>query len=274
MLPLLYKVLELLPSEKIIVDDFSGPTFFVGDLHGDPTAIRIAESFLEKTGGKVVFLGDYADRGKYQRETLSALFRLFLENPDSVVLLRGNHEVGPRNHPRYVGPVFPYDVSFYLSPEELQLYEAIHVRLPVIYFNESAGVVAVHGFLPSSLLEKLPDADLSPRDEFFIVWSDSDPLSTEFRGVSVPDPWDWDAKKVEKVLESRDLFLLKGHSPHELKKGFKRISVLFAHCKDTGGYYDYGIRYALFDGGLKTFEEIPCGSHENLIVSLRSYGVV
>ncbi len=274
MLSLLYEVLERLPSKKIVIDDFSGPVLFIGDLHGDPTAVRIARSFLEKNNGKVVFLGDYADRGRYQRKTLTSLFRLFLDYPESVTLLRGNHEVGPRDHPLYVGPVFPYDISLYLSPEELELYEAIHVKLPVIYYNEVIGVVAVHGFLSRSILEKLPKVDLSPQDEFFILWSDTDPLSTEFRGVSVPDPWDWSAEKAEEVLEERDLFLLKGHSPHELKKHFRRVAVLFAHCKDTGGYYSEGVRYAIFDRGLRFFEEVPCGEHKKITASLRSYGMV
>ena len=40
----------------------------------------------------MVFLGDYADRGRYGIEVLYTLLRLKLANPDRVFLLRGNHE--------------------------------------------------------------------------------------------------------------------------------------------------------------------------------------
>ncbi len=270
MLSLLSRALRLLPSTKVIRDDFSGPLLFVGDLHGDPMGLKIARRFLERGNGKVVFLGDYADRGRYQRETLRELFTLLLDYPDRVILLRGNHEIGPPGHPRYAGPVFPYDVKNVLTPEELSLYEEIHVRLPVVYLNEEIGIIALHGFISASLLSDLP-REISPEEEFYILWSDSDPLSTEFRGVSVPDPWDWSKDRVEKVLEERGLFLLKGHSPHELKEAPRRIIVLFAHCRDTGGYYDYGVRYALVDGEMRLFEEIPCGEHRRILRSLEDY---
>ncbi len=270
MLPFLSRALRLLPSTKVIQDDFPGPLLFVGDLHGDPMGVKIARRFLEHSNGKVVFLGDYADRGRYQRETLRGLFTLFLEHPDRVILLRGNHEIGSPSHPRYVGPVSPYDVRNVLTPEELSLYEEIHVRLPVVYLNEGIGIIALHGFISASLLSELP-REMSPEEEFYILWSDSDPLSTEFRGVPVPDPWDWSREKVERVLEERGLFLLKGHSPHELKNTPERVVVLFAHCKDTGGYYDYGVRYALFDGEMRLFEEIPCGEHRKILHSLEDY---
>jgi len=39
-----------------------------------------------------VFLGDYSDRGYYGVEVLYTLMRLKIENPERVILLRGNHE--------------------------------------------------------------------------------------------------------------------------------------------------------------------------------------
>ena len=77
--------------------------FFHADLHGDIRSLMIElawlnkESYLDgfaiaKPKFHMVFLGDYADRGRYGVEVLYTLLRLKLANPEQVFLLRGNHE--------------------------------------------------------------------------------------------------------------------------------------------------------------------------------------
>ncbi len=75
-----------------------------GDLHGDAVAIeRFQEGLIKankmNTDGKiidprirVVFLGDYIDRGYDSIKTLNLLIELKDKNPQQVYLLRGNHE--------------------------------------------------------------------------------------------------------------------------------------------------------------------------------------
>ena len=41
---------------------------------------------------KMIFLGDYVDRGMYSVEVLIFLYALKLNYPKSIVMLRGNHE--------------------------------------------------------------------------------------------------------------------------------------------------------------------------------------
>jgi hypothetical protein len=75
----------------------TSPLIVVGDLHGDLISLetilkegRINERL--KSGWRVVFLGDYADRGPDPLGVYGALFELKLAHPESVFLLKGNHE--------------------------------------------------------------------------------------------------------------------------------------------------------------------------------------
>lgn len=70
----------------------------IGDLHGDSrTLFRILdgidyEKFLSSQENKMVFLGDYVDKGSDSIGVLYAICHLKHAHPDSVVLMRGNHE--------------------------------------------------------------------------------------------------------------------------------------------------------------------------------------
>ncbi len=77
--------------------------FFHGDLHGDIHALLTYLDALNRDGHldgfritksdtRLVFLGDYTDRGRYGVEVLYTLLRLKVANPEHVLLVRGNHE--------------------------------------------------------------------------------------------------------------------------------------------------------------------------------------
>jgi Calcineurin-like phosphoesterase len=76
---------------------------FHGDLHGDIHSLVAWVDWLNQKGCLrgfriarpdvyLVLLGDYTDRGVYGIEVLYTLLRLKVENPDRVLLVRGNHE--------------------------------------------------------------------------------------------------------------------------------------------------------------------------------------
>ena len=69
----------------------------IGDLHGQfYDLVRIFEVAHGKgaslTDHKFVFLGDYVDRGSFSCEIILYLYALKIRYPDSVFLVRGNHE--------------------------------------------------------------------------------------------------------------------------------------------------------------------------------------
>ncbi len=91
------------PIIKRIVD-INTKIFVKGDLHGDAQAIvRFKEEllkihaitpdgFLTDKKIRIVFLGDYIDRGLDSIRTIELLTDLKNKNPQQVYLLRGNHE--------------------------------------------------------------------------------------------------------------------------------------------------------------------------------------
>lgn len=73
----------------------------IGDLHSDPESLMM---LLKETGfiqscvndlpHRLVFMGDYVDRGKAHLALLGRILTLKLAFPDRVFLLRGNHDGG------------------------------------------------------------------------------------------------------------------------------------------------------------------------------------
>ena len=80
---------ELCIPERLVI---------IGDIHGDLTSLwRILkginfETFLGNPNNKLIFLGDYVDRGVNSIGVLYVVAILKKKYPDSVILMRGNHE--------------------------------------------------------------------------------------------------------------------------------------------------------------------------------------
>ena len=70
----------------------------IGDIHGDlDTLFTILddidfEEYLKKANNKMIFLGDYVDRGRDSIGVLYLICYLKQKYPESVILMRGNHE--------------------------------------------------------------------------------------------------------------------------------------------------------------------------------------
>ncbi|MEM1235987.1 MAG: metallophosphoesterase family protein [Pseudomonadota bacterium] len=92
------------PSRPIpaALEPLSGvsPHYVVGDIHGRVDLLmRMLEAIeddrrvrSEMAAAKIVFVGDYVDRGDASRAVLEHLYSLARQNPESFVFLRGNHE--------------------------------------------------------------------------------------------------------------------------------------------------------------------------------------
>jgi hypothetical protein len=174
LLELAEKTLDREP--KLLKIPAKGQTVFVGDTHGDFEATKtVVRRYL---GGrrKLVFLGDYVDRGVASRANINYLLCLKLAYPTNLFLLQGNHEG--------YGVFKFYPADFWEATErELRtLYEKVLLKLPLVV--STGNIIALHGALPD--VETLSDIDkIQPGDEAWqqIVWGDWQETGGDFLGV-------------------------------------------------------------------------------------------
>jgi serine/threonine-protein phosphatase 2B catalytic subunit len=94
LLEIMRRVKPVLSAEPNLVR-VEGKVVIVGDIHGqfyDLVAMLRKLSSRSGTPNKILFLGDYVDRGNYGPEVTAYLFCLKLKSPNDIFLLRGNHE--------------------------------------------------------------------------------------------------------------------------------------------------------------------------------------
>jgi protein phosphatase len=151
------RLIELTPQGKVV---------FVGDTHGDLNATQqIIERYLKKPN-RIVFLGDYVDRGDYSEENIYYLLQLKQRHPEDIFLLAGNHEGYAEKE---LAPANFWDS---LSPEEKKIYGFLFSKFPLAVTSPN-GILALHGGLPD--LKSLGDFNrIEWGDEHWdrILWGD------------------------------------------------------------------------------------------------------
>ncbi len=165
----------------------------LGDLHGCYSCLKAAvvqSRFFDKLAAfradpnknpepKLVLLGDYIDRGMFSiNGVLRAVLLLFLQAPEHVHVLRGNHEYFLEYQGKVYGGVKPSEaidtlkahVDVEVFRDCIKLFEA----LPTMLMFERT--LFVHGGIPrdSTIKQKLTDlASLNDAElRFQMMWSD------------------------------------------------------------------------------------------------------
>ncbi len=158
------KVLEREP--RLVPLPPEGKVVFVGDTHGDLEASReVAQRYLRERY-RIVFLGDYVDRGNQSEENIRFLLTLKWKHPEDIYLLAGNHE-------GYMVKEF-YPVSFWrsLSQREREVYGRLFSKFPFAA-TSSNGILAVHGGLPDvAAIEDFNAIEWGDDNWNRIVWGD------------------------------------------------------------------------------------------------------
>jgi len=154
----------------------SGRAIFVGDTHGDFDATKrvIAEHLSPEN--RVIFLGDYVDRGPESVSNINYLVSLKLAYPQNLFLLMGNHEAYA------VTPFYPADFWMGMDQELHQRYASVLAKLPLAVGTEN-GVIALHGALPEvANLEAIEQIEVGSEQWRQITWGDWQQRSGAFLG--------------------------------------------------------------------------------------------
>ena len=83
---------EQIFSKENNILEIDGDIIIVGDIHGSFHDLLRILKFIHEQDSKVLFLGDYVDRGNFSLECITLLLALKIEHPDRYFLIRGNHE--------------------------------------------------------------------------------------------------------------------------------------------------------------------------------------
>jgi len=168
------KLVEIKEAKKVV---------FVGDTHGDLEASqKVIKNYL-KEGNKIVFLGDYVDRGPSSIQNLNFLLETRAKNSDKVYLLQGNHE-GHR-----ILKFQPAEFWENLNPDEYEKYCSIVEKFPLVAIAKD--IIALHGVLPKISSTRPGNVDevnkikLGDDNWFKICWGDFYDEAGEDLGVDI-----------------------------------------------------------------------------------------
>ena len=168
--------LDLFNSQSTVIR-INDPVVIVGDLHGSLDDLaRLIRHFGKPPETKYLFLGDYVDRGDFSVPVLTYLLALACRYPESVYLIRGNHEFSHIN--RVYGF---YDEILATGESELtwEFFQEVFYYMPLAAIVQES-IFCVHGGLSPSLnnIKRLENLQ-RPIPNYFtdqvvadIVWSD------------------------------------------------------------------------------------------------------
>ena len=218
----------ILESEPAVLRIDPELIMLIGDIHGNLDALEFIIAMRKKLGcKKILFLGDYVDRGTEGTEVLIELFRMKLEEPEDVFLLRGNHESADMNIYYGFFEEIDFDRDFLLEISRT------YARLQV------AALVSGHTFCVHGGINGTENIDTITKEGAFpYLWNDPSErpgLVTSSRGSTVRE---FGPDIVEGFLKVNSLKrIIRGHTA--LRTGYewwfdRKLLSLFS-CPDYVG---------------------------------------
>jgi hypothetical protein len=208
------KLLESLPLKEKCVRIEEKKFAVIGDLHADFASLNY---ILNRVKEKLVFLGDYADRGN---EAVEVYYHIMKKvNEDGGVLLRGNHEsdlATPHELPSQLYQYFGSD-EVYLKLKKL--WEALPISaLASDYWFVHGGVPTKNGKIDVEGIKA--DEILNPSEETILemMWNDpweKEKCSYSFRGIGML----FGRKATKELLKALDVkVVIRSHEPMKILK--------------------------------------------------------
>ncbi|WP_292389500.1 serine/threonine protein phosphatase [Methanosarcina sp. UBA5] len=241
LLLLLPRIERVLEAEPAVLRIDAEPIMVIGDIHGDLQALEfVIEKRQEMNCKNILFLGDYVDRGPQGTEVLIRLFRLKLEDPEHIFLLRGNHETVDMN--LYYG--FFEEISW--DQEFLMRVSRTYDKMPI------AAVLSGHTFCVHGGINGTGSIEGIRKEEalaFPYLWNDPSKhpgLTASTRGSTVKE---FGPDIVDDFLQTNNLKrIIRGHTA--LENGYRwwfdgKLLSLFS-CPDYVGLGN-AAAFALFE---------------------------
>ncbi len=206
---LLERVGRILERESRLIELTSGgKAVFVGDTHGDLDATeKVIRKYL-KNSYRIVFLGDYVDRGNFSEENILYLLQKKSEYPDGIFLLAGNHEG------YMVKPQHPANFWDSLSMSDREAYGHLFAKFPLVASSQN-GILALHGALPDlRALNEINRIEWGDAQWDRIVWGDFVENEVEVAGNWGGRP-QFGHKYFERLMNQyHKKVLVRSHQPH------------------------------------------------------------
>ena len=168
----------------------------IGDIHGKFDSLISIQKLINRNNyqyyQKIIFLGDYVDRGPKQIQSINYVLLLKLLFPNKIILLRGNHETTSMN--RYYG--YYNVVCKELGKEIFDIYTDLYGNFPLASFSDT-GIFCVHGGIPETLenIKQIneinrfySDVDFNDNILMQLLWNDPTAADTDYFISSLRGP--------------------------------------------------------------------------------------
>lgn len=229
----------------------------ISDLHGDTKSLfKILDgmgyhAFLSNPRNKMVFLGDYVDRGSDSIGVLYCICYLKHAYPDSTVLMRGNHEA-PSEFP-FSSHDLPYELEDRFGAPAKAIYGKVLslFKLLTLAVVVQGRLFLVHGGLPTGAISDYRQAIASAQESHVndrvmeeLLWNDPRPIAggewePSFRGIgrhfagAVTKRW---------LARTGTRVVVRGHEPcHGYRVDHHGMMLTLFSCKEA--YPSFGAAY-------------------------------
>lgn len=243
-------VLPLFREQPVVIklDDDFHDVHIAGDIHGDlASATKIISGFIEGKSKKLIFLGDYVDRGEDSLQTILLLFSFYFLFPKDIILLKGNHEDININE-RYG---FREELKQKYSVREefekmVDIFDLVYDYLSLVAITPN-GSFCVHGGIPSNMtsideISKIP----KPYSSMSLI-KDKDLLNKYYEAfyqIQWNDPSEDIESEFEESFRSYDAKVFNKTPLDQFLKTNNLLRVVRGHESSRGGYQE------IFDGKL------------------------
>jgi protein phosphatase len=227
----------------------------IGDIHGDiDSLVHILTDGEVENADRIIFLGDYGDRGTASVEVYHLLLTLKVSagKGKKIILLRGNHE-GPPDM-----PVMPHDLPLFFTRKYGARGRRLYSRVKELWEYLPYAVLVpgsymmLHGGLPASVtsVEEIAHArETHPSSSIFeeILWSD--PIEGRGYFMSMRGAgWMFGEEVTEAVLHAVGVkTLIRSHEPCEGVLARPRGKILTLFSRKGAPYYNNRAAFLIMD---------------------------